>query len=202
MAGLNIAGLVWLSCLLLTSPSAGAEARQSLKLVAHILPRASLRLSQDQITFAGYEDQAVIPSQEGPQVTVRGRTSPGSSLVLSLGAASGLEGPKASIPDSQVTCSFQGKGAVGRVALDWQQQPLARWRTGGVHTGELHCVLNNPKCIQPGDLCRDCGFDPDVAIKSPGKGSYGRPDSLHYPLRLPGSFCPADAGHRGATGSR
>jgi len=99
MAGLNIAGLVWLSCLLLTSPSAGAEARQSLKLVAHILPRASLRLSQDQITFVGYEDQAVIPSQEGPvQVTVKGRTSPGSSLVLSLGAASGLEGPKASIP--------------------------------------------------------------------------------------------------------
>ena len=137
-------GLIWLSCLLLASPSAGAEARQSLKLVAHILPRASLRLSQDQITFAGYEDQAVIPSQEGPQVTVRGRTSPGSSLVLSLGAASGLEGPKASIPDSQVTCSFQGKGAVGRVALDRQQQPLARWRTGGVHTGEL--TVNSIAC--------------------------------------------------------
>ena len=86
MAGLNIAGLVWLSCLLLTSPSAGAEARQSLKLVARILPRASLSLSHDQITFVGNEDQAVIPSQEGPvQVTVKGRTSPGSSLVLSLG---------------------------------------------------------------------------------------------------------------------
>lgn len=99
MAGLNIAGLVWLSCLLLTSPSAGAEARQSLKLVAHILPRASLRLSQDQITFVGYEDQAVIPSQEGPvQVTVKGRTSPGSSLGLIFGGGQRPGRPKSQHP--------------------------------------------------------------------------------------------------------
>ena len=85
MAGLNIVVLLWIACLLLTSPSAGAETRHSLKLVAHFLPRASLSLSHSQLTFVGYEDRAVIPSQEGPvPVTVKDRTSPGSSLVFSL----------------------------------------------------------------------------------------------------------------------
>lgn len=152
MAGLNIVVLLWIACLLLTSPSAGAEARQSLKLVARILPRASLSLSHDQITFVGNEDQAVIPSQEGPvQVTVKGRGKAGFPLELSIGAASDLEGSGGRIPSSRVACSFNGEGASGGGVLGRERQVLARWSRNGLHTGNLRCVLNNPQCLVPGD---------------------------------------------------
>lgn len=53
-----------------------AEERKTLRLLAQIQPRASLSLERTQISFAGAEDQRVIPSQEGPvQLTVKVRAS-------------------------------------------------------------------------------------------------------------------------------
>ena len=58
-------GLVW-----------AAENRNTLQMVVQIQPRASLSLERTQITFAGPEDQGLIPSQEGPvQLTVKVRAS-------------------------------------------------------------------------------------------------------------------------------
>jgi hypothetical protein len=134
------------------SLSWAAEAQKTLLISAKILPRASLSLDQNQITFVGYEDQAVIPSQEGPlTVTAKGRGTSLNPLALTIRATSDLESPQGHIPIQQVRWTYQGQGSRRGALNRASDQLVGLWTKGGVQRGELQFILNNDGHLAPGD---------------------------------------------------
>jgi hypothetical protein len=129
-----------------------AESQKSIQLVARILPRASLSLDRTQVTFLGYEDQAVIPNQEGPvTVMAKGRGNTTNPLNLTVRANSDLESADNRIPIQQVQWTFRGQGFTSQALQRASDQLVARWISSGVHRGELQFVLNNNGRLSPGD---------------------------------------------------
>jgi hypothetical protein len=129
-----------------------AECQKSIQLLARILPRASLSLDRTQVTFLGYEDQAVIPNQGGPvTVMAKGRGNPTNPLNLTIRANSDLEGAQGRIPIQQVQWTYQSQGITSRALQRASDQEVALWASSGVHCGELQFVLNNDSLLTPGD---------------------------------------------------
>jgi hypothetical protein len=128
-----------------------AESQKTLQLVVKIIPRASLSLDQTQITFVGYEDQKIIPSQEGPMtVMAKGRANLMNPLTLTISANSDLEGSQGRIPIQQVQWTYQGQNSKSR-ALSRGDQVVGFWNKSGEHRGELQFVLKNNGSLAPGD---------------------------------------------------
>jgi hypothetical protein len=129
-----------------------AEAQKTIQLLARILPRASLSLDRTQITFVGYGDQAVIPSQEGPlAVMAKGRGNPMNPLTLTVRATSDLESSQGHIPIQQVQWTYQGQGSTSGALTIARDQVVGLWTKGGVNRGALQFVLNNNGHLAPGD---------------------------------------------------
>jgi hypothetical protein len=129
-----------------------AEAQKTIQLLARILPRASLSLDRAQITFVGYEDQALIPSQEGPvTVMAKGRSNPMNPLTLTVRAASDLESSQGHIPIQQVKWTYQGQGSTSGALTSARDQVVGFWTKGGVNRGALQFILNNNGHLAPGD---------------------------------------------------
>jgi len=129
-----------------------AEAQKTLQLFARILPRASLSLDRAQITFVGYEDQAVIPNQEGPMAVVaKGRASHMNPLTLTVRADSDLASSQRYIPAQQVQWTYRGRGSTSGTLNRGNDQVVSLWTHGGVHRGELQFMLNNNGHLAPGD---------------------------------------------------
>lgn len=147
---------VWVVCWLLVIMIGAnfiwaAEERKTLRLMAQIQPRASLSLDRAQISFAGTEDQGVIPSQEGPvQLTVKVRASTSRSTTLNMRAESDLEGLGGSIPIQQVEWTAKGRGTGKGTLSRTNEQMVDRWTTSGIHQTLLHFVLKNNGNLPPG----------------------------------------------------
>ncbi len=145
---LGAAGLAW-----------GVEDHQTLQLVARIQPRVALSLDQSQLTFAGSEDQALIPAQEGAvQVTARGRAGASRPLTLTMQAASDLEGAAGSIPIQQVSWLARGGAAATGFLSRTEPQLIGRWAAGGVYTAQLQFSLRNNGSFLPGDYAAAVNF--------------------------------------------
>jgi hypothetical protein len=145
----TLALIAWLVGL---SPAWAAEAQKTLQMAARILPRASLSLDRTQITFVGYEDQAVIPSQEGPMaIMAKGRASPTNPLTLTVRADSDLANSQSYIPAQQVQWTYRGRGATSGTLNRGNDQVVNLWTNGGVQRGELQFMLNNKGHLAPGD---------------------------------------------------
>jgi hypothetical protein len=128
-----------------------AESQKTLQLLVKILPRASLSLDRTQITFVGYEDQKIIPSQGGPMtVMTKGRASLVNLLTLTISANSDLEGSQGRIPIQQVQWTYQGQNSKSQ-ALSRGDQMVGFWNKSGVNRGELQFVLKNNGSLAPGD---------------------------------------------------
>lgn len=129
-----------------------AEDRQSLQIIAHIRARASLSLSHTQITFAGEEDQPVIPALEGAvQVTAKGRASETQPLTLTVRADSDLQGAAGEIPISLVQWTARGDGLRNGALNRNRDQLVGRWTKSGVNQGQLEFFLQNNGKLVPGD---------------------------------------------------
>ncbi len=129
-----------------------AESHKSVQMLARILPRASLSLDRSQITFVGYEDQTIIPAQEGPlRIMAKGRGSPSQPLTLTVRADADLEGGAGRIPIHQVQWQKQGKGFTSGALNRGHDQLVARWTGGGVHQGGVEFFLKNDQRLAPGD---------------------------------------------------
>lgn len=129
-----------------------AESHQNIHMLARILPRASLSLDRSQITFVGYEDQAVIPAQGGPlQIMAKGRGSQSNPLTLTVRADTDLAGPSGRIPIQQVKWHKAGKGFASGALNRGSDQLVARWTGGGVYQGGVEFFLKNDTRLVPGD---------------------------------------------------
>jgi hypothetical protein len=129
-----------------------AEAQKTIQLVARILPRASLSLDRTQITFVGYEDQAVITSQDGPVTVIsKGRGNPMNPLTLSVRGTSDLESSQGHISLQQVQWNYQGQGSTSGALSRTRDQVVGLWTKGGVNRGALQFILNNNGHLAPGD---------------------------------------------------
>lgn len=147
-----VALLVLIITLGLFGLSWAAEAQKPIQLLARILPRASLSLDQTRITFVGYEDQAVIPSQEGPvAVMAKGRGNPMNPLTLTVRATSDLKSSQGHIPIQQVQWTYQGQGSTSGALTSARDQVVGLWTKGGVNRGALQFILNNNGHLAPGD---------------------------------------------------
>lgn len=147
-------GWAWLMIMVLSALDSAwaAEDCKNLQIIAHIRPRASLSLSHTQITFAGEEDQPVIPALEGAvQVTAKGRASETQPLTLTVRADSNLQGAAAEIPVSLVQWTAQGEGLRNGVLNRNRDQLVGRWTKSGVNQGQLEFVLKNNNNLVPGD---------------------------------------------------
>jgi len=128
------------------------EAQKNLQLLARILPRVSLSLDRTQITFVGYEDQAVIPDSAGPlTVIAKGRVQACQPMTLSVRADFDLAGSQGRIPIQQVQWTYQGQGSGRGVLNRAGNQPVVLWNASGAHRGELQFVLNNNTHAAAGD---------------------------------------------------
>lgn len=147
---------VWGACWFLLIMIGGsllwaAEGRNTLQMVAQIQPRASLSLERTQITFAGPEDQRLIPSLEGPvQLTVKVRASAIKSATLNMLAESDLEGLGGSIPIQQVEWTAMGSGTAHGVLSRTNEQMVERYTTSGSHQTRLMFALKNNGNLPPG----------------------------------------------------
>ena len=129
-----------------------AESHKTVQMLARILPRASLSLDRSQITFVGYEDQAVIPSQEGPlKIMAKGRGAQSNPLTLTVRADTDLAGAQGRIPIQQVQWHKQGQGFTSGALNRGSDQLVARWTGGGVYQGGVEFYLKNDKGLAPGD---------------------------------------------------
>lgn len=134
----------WLILIIGANLVRGAEGRNTLRMVVQIQPRASLSLDRTQITFAGPEDQGLIPSQEGPvQLTVKVRANASRSTTLNLRAESDLEGLGGFIPIQQVEWSAMGRGTSHGVLNRTNEQIVERYITSGIHQTQLQFALRN-----------------------------------------------------------
>ncbi len=148
----GILALALFACLGDLRPSWAAEVQKTLQLIAKILPRASLSLDQTQVTFLGYEDQAVIPGQEGPiTVTITGRATRMNPLSLSIRAISDLEGSQARIPIQQVQWTYRDQNSSSKALSRTKDQVISVWEKGGKHRGQLQFVLRNDGTLVPGE---------------------------------------------------
>jgi hypothetical protein len=119
--------------------------------VVQIQPRASLSLERTQISFAGPEDQRLIPSQEGPvQLTVKVRAGAIKAATLNMLAESDLEGLGGSIPIQQVEWTAMGKGTAHGVLSRTNGQMVERYTTSGIHQTRLMFSLKNNGNLPPG----------------------------------------------------
>jgi len=141
-------GLIW-----------AAEDRNTLQMVVQIQPRASLSLERTQITFAGPEDQGLIPSQAGPvQLTLKVRANAIKSATLNMLAESDLEGLGGSIPIQQVEWTALGPGTSRGVLSRTNEQPVERYTTSGVHQTRLMFALKNTSNLPPGTYATFVNF--------------------------------------------
>ena len=149
-------GKVWGACWLFLMLSGGGlvwagEDRNTLQMVAQIQPRASLSLERTHITFAGPEDQRLIPSQEGPvQLTVKVRANAIKSTSLNMLAESDLEGLGSSIPIQQVEWTATGQGTAQGVLGRTNEQMVERYITSGIHQTRVMFALRNNGDHSPG----------------------------------------------------
>jgi hypothetical protein len=121
-----------------------AENRNTLQIVAQIQPRASLSLDRTQISFAGPEEQALLPSREGPvQLTVKVRANAIKAATLNMLAESDLEGLGGSIPVQQVEWTASGSGTAHGVLSRTDSQMVGRYTTNGIHQTQLMFALKN-----------------------------------------------------------
>jgi hypothetical protein len=147
----------WMPLLLMVSVlgisfSWAAESHKTLQMQVRILPRASLSLDRSQITFMGYEDQAVIPAQEGPlRIMAKGRGSQANPLTLTLRADADLTGPPGRIPVQQVRWRKAGPGFTSGALSRGSDQLVARWSGGGIYQGGVEFYLKNDNNLVPGD---------------------------------------------------
>lgn len=129
-----------------------AESHKTIQMLARILPRASLSLDRSQITFVGYEDQAVIPAQGGPlKIMAKGRGSHSNPLTLTVRADTDLTGAPGSIPIQQVKWHKAGQGFTSGALHRGSDQLVARWTGGGVYQGGVEFFLKNDTRLVPGD---------------------------------------------------
>jgi hypothetical protein len=144
---------VLLIALLLESSFAwAAESHKSVQILARILPRASLTLDRSQITFEGYEDQAVIPALAGPlKIMAKGRGSRSNPLTLTVRADADLTGAAGRIPVQQVQWHKQGPGFISGALNRGHDQLVALWTGGGVYRGGVEFYLQNNNRLTPGD---------------------------------------------------
>ncbi len=148
----TVAMLMLVGLLVEVGLSRSAETQKPIQLLARILPRASLSLDRTQVTFLGYEDQAVIPNQGGPvTVMAKGRGNPANPLNLTVCADSDLESAQDRIPIQQVQWTYRGQGFKSQALQRASDQLVALWSSSGVHRGELQFVLNNNGRLSPGD---------------------------------------------------
>jgi len=149
-------GKVWAACWLIQIMIHGgliwaAEGRNTLQMAVQIQPRASLSLERTQITFAGPDDQGLIPSQEGPvQLTVKVRANAIKSATLNMLAESDLDGLGGSIPIQQVEWTAMGSGTAHGVLSRTNEQMVERYITSGIYQTRLMFALKNNGNLPPG----------------------------------------------------
>ena len=144
--------LLLIGLLLETSFAWAAESHKTIQILARILPRASLSLDRSQITFVGYEDQKIIPAQEGPlKIMAKGRSANSQPLTLTVRAAADLAGAQARIPMQQVRWHKGGQGFTSGALNHGRDQLVARWTGGGVHQGGIEFYLKNDNRLAPGE---------------------------------------------------
>lgn len=133
-------GLIW-----------AAENLNTLQMVVKIQPRASLSLDRTQITFAGPEDQGLIPSQEGQvHLTAKVRANAIMSATLNMMAESDLEGLAGSIPIQQVKWTAMGSGTTHGVLSRTNEQMVERYITSGIYQTSLMFALKSNGNLPPG----------------------------------------------------
>lgn len=145
----------WVSNVLLmpTGETWASEDRKTIRIIAHIRPRASLTLSHTQITFDGQDDQSVITAMEGPvQVTAKGRASSSQPLTLTARAESDLMGTNGNIPIQQVQWKAKGEGLRSGTLTRTSDQLVGQWTKSGVNQGKLDFSLKNTGNSQAGDF--------------------------------------------------
>ncbi|MBM4274573.1 MAG: hypothetical protein FJ126_01685 [Deltaproteobacteria bacterium] len=143
----------WLFCVVaLVSFSWGMEDQKTLRLMARIHPKVSLILDRSQVTFAGAEDQAIIPAAEGAvQVTAKGAAGVNRPLVLTMRAENDLEGSAGRIPIHQVRWTALGEGFRDGSLSRAADKILGRWTSSGVHRGQVNFELVSPPEMAAGE---------------------------------------------------
>ncbi len=132
----------WLLTTLVVSATAGARAQSSMpgsqSVTFVVTAQAKLTLSAATQTFPNADPDAVpqVPASEGPlTITAKGRTAPGSQMILSVIASNDLRSGMNVIPVSALTWTATGAGFGPGTMSSSIARRLAAWNSSGFFVG-------------------------------------------------------------------
>lgn len=140
------AALPILLLLIATGPVEGVSRSSSATAVVSVAALAKLSLSATTITFPDANPDIVplVSSTGGPiTITAKARTSPGSTVSLSVLASDDLRAGVSTIPASAVTWTATGTGFVAGTMSTVVAQSVAVWVSSGSRVGTQSYRLAN-----------------------------------------------------------
>jgi hypothetical protein len=141
-----LAVILLAALVVLAPPAPAASLAQSVSASANIGALAKLALSPASLLFPDADPDVtpfIAASTGAMSLTAKGRTTPGSTLTLTLLAADDLRSGMDTIPIDALSWTATGAGFVGGTASKSASQPVGSWMNSGVYTGTQTFALAN-----------------------------------------------------------